>query len=97
MIAGFDEAIVGMKVWETKTVTIEPSKAYWEYDPNKTQEVPLAQLPEKEGSYVEGDELGSPVGKVTIIEVKEDAVIIDTNHFLAGKTLIFDITVKEIK
>ena len=44
MIAWFDKAVVGMKVWDKKTVTLAPKDAYWEYDSTKTQVVPKASL-----------------------------------------------------
>jgi FKBP-type peptidyl-prolyl cis-trans isomerase 2 len=37
MIAGFDAGVVGMKIGENKTLTLEPKDAYGEYDENKTQ------------------------------------------------------------
>ncbi len=97
MIAGFDAAVKGMQINQTKTVTIPAAEAYGEYDEAKTQEVDLADLPTKEGGYQAGDELGSPMGKVVIKEVTDTVAVIDLNHELAGKDLIFDITIKEIK
>jgi len=44
MIPWFDKAVVGMKVWDKKTVTLAPKDAYGEYDSTKTQVVPKASL-----------------------------------------------------
>lgn len=96
VIKGFDQWIMWMKEWETKTITIAAADAYGEYDPEKKQTVTLDQLPPNEAWYKVGDELGSPIGKVKILEVNDNEVVIDLNHELAGKDLIFDVTVKKI-
>lgn len=96
VIKGFDDWVLWMKVGDTKTVNIPASDAYGEYDPSKTQTVTLDQLPPKDVAYKAWDELWSPIWKVTILEVNGDNVTIDLNHELAGKDLIFDITVTKI-
>jgi FKBP-type peptidyl-prolyl cis-trans isomerase 2 len=47
MIAWFDKAVVGMKIWEKKTITLAPADAYGERDPNKTQEMPISAADQK--------------------------------------------------
>jgi FKBP-type peptidyl-prolyl cis-trans isomerase 2 len=50
------------------------------------------------GQYDEGDILHAPTGQtVKIVKVTDTEVHLDTNHELAGKVLIFDITIKQIK
>jgi len=44
MIAWFDKAVVGMKVWDKKNIKLAPKDAYGEYDKTKTQVVPKASL-----------------------------------------------------
>lgn len=97
MIAGFDKGVVGMRLWETKTVTIPAVDAYGEYNEALMMEVPLSQLPPKKGWFVAGDQLFTQAGhRLTIKEVTEKHVVIDQNHELAGKDLIFDITIIKI-
>ncbi|RLG72987.1 MAG: hypothetical protein DRO11_00865 [Methanobacteriota archaeon] len=171
MIQGFDEAVVGMRPGEKKTVTIPPEKAY-PYDPNLVQDVPRTQeinrveelrlqgfreyfkVEPKVGNTFEtgvgkaeiiavgentvtarltlqrGDTVETPFGpaevvdateekitlrinpkpgqwvmlptpmgprKVKVLEVSEEKVVLDMNHELAGKTLIFDISLEEIE
>lgn len=48
MIPGFDKAVQGMRVGETKTVTLAPEDAYGHFDPQKVIEVPMDKLPTKE-------------------------------------------------
>ena len=94
MIPGFDAAVVGMAVGETKTVTLPPAEAYGEVDPAGLIEVPLADLPE--GVEV-GTQLTSQTGQVVeVMEINGDTAIVDFNHRLAGETLVFEIEMVSI-
>ena len=46
MIQGFNDAVLGMSVGETKTVTLSPAEAYQDYNADRIVQVPLADLPE---------------------------------------------------
>ena len=100
MIAGFDNAVNGMKVGDKVTAEIPANEAYGERKEEMLFEVPKSNLPEGM-EPVAGMPLamqqqdGSPV-PVKIAEVKEDIVVIDANHELAGMDLIFDIEMVEI-
>ncbi len=97
MIKGFDEGVIGMKVGEEKTLTIPPEEAYGEYDEANIQAIPLEELGLPEPP-VEGQMLMTMYGtRVTVLEVNETHATIDFNHELAGKTLIFDITLVSIE
>jgi peptidylprolyl isomerase len=100
MIAGFDAAVVGMKVGQTKKVTIPAAQAYGEHQDNMVLEVPKENLPPDMTPKI-GDHLATmqPNGRqleVVITAVNDSSVIIDANHFLAGKDLTFEITLVEI-
>lgn len=94
MIPGFDAAVNGMKVGETKTVVIEPEMAYGDHNPEGIQAVPKGSFPEdfefEQGLVIEGNVQGQPVRGV-INQVEEEVVVIDFNHPMAGKNLNFDI------
>lgn len=95
MIPGFDKGVLGMKLGQTKTITIPAKEAYGEWSENYLITVPRSQLPE--GEYKKWIQLVSANGQVfTVYEVKDDSVVLDGNHELAGKDLIFDITVIKI-
>ena len=101
MIAGFDKAIPGMAVGEKKTINIAPADAYGEKNDDAIIEFPKANIPPdmklEPGMQLQlRNEAGHPV-PVTVTEVKDDVVILDANHHLAGKELIFDIELVEIK
>lgn len=99
MIPGFDKAVVGMKVGDKKTVTLEPEDAYGNYDPKAIIEVKRSQFAEleKKGFKIQaGAEVPTQFWPLLIKEVKWEAVTIDVNHKLAWKTLIFDIEMVKI-
>ena len=91
MIAGFDKAVIGMKIGEEKAVKIQPADAYGEYDPKAIIEVPLEQL-QKAGIDPKPNETLYTRGQpVKVLDVTNSTVTIDANHPLAGKTLNFKI------
>ena len=101
VIEGFDEAVTGMYQGEEKTVVIEPEKAYGHSNPDLIQQVDRKDLPPdlelQEGSQLEvtrddGSKLRLMVGGLT-----DEAVTLDANHPLAGKTLTFEIKLLEVR
>src|ERR1700744_1399464 len=100
MIKGFDAAVVGMSPGEKKTVNIPAGEAYGEYNEELLVEFPRDRFPADLTPEV-GMQLTMTNGSgqhipVTIAAVKDDVVVLDSNHFLAGKELVFDITLAEI-
>lgn len=100
VIKGFDDGVTGMTVGEKKTVNIPFDDAYGERNPDMIIEMPKDRLP-KDMEI----ELGMSLGmsdenrqqfQVTIVEIKEDVVLLDANHPLAGEDLIFDLELVEI-
>ncbi len=97
MIAGFDKAVLGMKVGQSKTVTIPAAEAYGSPREDLIMEVPRTQLPPGLTPAV-GLKLQSSSGSiVTITQVSDNTVTIDGNHQLAGKDLVFEIKLVSIK
>ena len=98
LIAGFENGLIDMTIGDKKTVEIDPNDAYGEYHKFLVQEVSKDQMPgEVEvGMSLESD---TQIGPITFFvkEVKEDVVVLDANHPLAGKKLIFDLEVLEIQ
>ena len=96
VIPGFDDAVRGLAVGETRTQRIEPADGYGESNPDLIIEVPIGQLPEGAAA---GDSLFSSTGQeVKLVAIDEAAgtATIDTNFFLAGKVLIFDVELVEL-
>ena len=100
MIAGFDAALPGMKVGDKKTINIAAKEGYGDTDETAIIEFPKENVPadmklEIGQQLTLSNEQGQPF-PVVIKEVKDDVVILDANHFLAGKELVFDIELVEI-
>ena len=100
VIKGFDDGVTGMKVGEKKTINIPADQAYGEKNPEMMIEFPKSQFPPEINIQV-GTQLmmSSASGQqfpVKIAEVKDDSVILDANHHLAGEELIFDLELVEI-
>jgi peptidylprolyl isomerase len=100
MIAGFDAGVLGMIVGDKKTIQVDPDNGYGQKDPTAIIEFPTSNIPE--GMAVEvgmklnlQNQYGQPV-PVEVVEVKEDIIIMDANHFLAGKDLVFEVELVEI-
>jgi FKBP-type peptidyl-prolyl cis-trans isomerase SlpA len=100
IIPGFESGIIGMQVEESKTINIPAAEAYGEPKEELKQEVGKAQLPPEIKPEV-GLQLMSkaPDGReipLVVTEVKDESIIIDSNHPLAGKDLTFEVTLLSI-
>jgi len=97
MIAGFDAGVVGMKVGETKTIKIPAAQAYGERSEENIVRFPIKDLGEDAKDAKVGMQvyLGGRFPAV-ITEITDTEIVFDANHELAGKDLIFDITIKNI-
>ena len=100
VIKGFDDGVTGMSVGEKKTVNIPFDEAYGAKNPEMIIEMPKDRFP-KDMEI----EVGMPLGmsdqegqqfEVTIVEIKDDVVMLDANHRLAGQDLVFDLELMEI-
>ena len=94
LIRGFEQGLLEMEIGQKKTVEINPEDAYGEINESMIQEVPKDRVPQE----VEAGQMlqaNTPMGLVNfnVLEVKEDTVLLDANHPLAGKKLIFDLEV----
>jgi peptidylprolyl isomerase len=100
VIKGFDDGVTGMQVGDKKTVEINVEDAYGEKSEDMIIEFPKEQFPGDMSPEV-GQQLMMSNGSgqsfpVTIMEVRDDSVLLDANHPLAGQDLIFDIELVEI-
>ncbi|MFD2518648.1 FKBP-type peptidyl-prolyl cis-trans isomerase [Salinimicrobium flavum] len=101
LIPGFEKGLLDMKVNEKKTIEIPSEEAYGAPREELIQEVEKNQLPEEiKPEPGMGLVSKSPDGRemnLVVTEVKEETIVVDGNHPLAGKDLIFDLEVVEIK
>ena len=100
VIKGFEVAVLGMAQGETKTVVVKPDQAYGESNPDLTEEINRADLPENleltEGGQLEVTQGDGSILRLMIDKVTEETVTLDSNHPLAGKALTFVIEVLEV-
>lgn len=92
VVPGFDAAVTGMTVGETKTVTIPSDQAYGAQRPELLLKLPRSQVPP--GMEIEvGQQLqlgrGDQAFPVVVREVGDDEITLDANHPLAGEDLTF--------
>lgn len=100
MIKGFDAAMPGMIAGEKKTINIPAADAYGERTEEAIIQFPRENVPadmvlEPGMTLTLSNQMGQPV-PVIVVEIKEEIIVLDANHFLAGKELIFDIELVEI-
>jgi FKBP-type peptidyl-prolyl cis-trans isomerase SlpA len=101
LIPGFEKGLINMKLNEKKTITIASDEAYGAIREDLIQEVAKSELPQEITPEVGmGLVSKSPDGQemnLLVAEVREESIVLDGNHPLAGKDLIFDLEVVEIK
>jgi FKBP-type peptidyl-prolyl cis-trans isomerase 2 len=101
VIKGFDEGVTGMSVGEKKTIHIPFLEAYGQHSPEMVIDMPKERFPaDMEISVGMPLQMSDGQGRtyqVTITEIKETTVILDANHPLAGKDLVFDLELVEIE
>ena len=100
VIKGFDDGVLGMAIGDKKTIDIPVDQAYGHADPQMLIEFPIDRLPSdmkpEPGMQLNmRDDAGNNI-PVVITEVKDDSVVLDGNHPLAGKDLVFDLELVEI-
>ena len=92
VIAGFDAAVTGMEIGESRTVTIRSADAYGDRHEAMLLRVPRGQVPTSVEPRV-GQQLqvgrGGDAVPVTVREVTPEHVVLDANHPLAGEDLTF--------
>ncbi len=100
VIPGFDKAVDGMTVGDSKTVNIPAEDAYGPHQPAMVQDVPKNALPDDlepaEGMGLQAQGPDGQLVNLVITEVKEESITVDGNHPLAGKALNFDIELVSI-
>ncbi|MBU0486075.1 MAG: peptidylprolyl isomerase [Proteobacteria bacterium] len=101
VIKGFENAVIGMKLGQTKTAVFKPSDAYGPKDPALISTVRVDEIPAgtnlqidreisfsaKDGSLIEG----------VITKIDGEEITVDGNHPLAGRSLTFEIKIADLK
>ena len=100
IIPGLENGIVNMAIGEKGDVLVAPEDAYGELNPEAQQEVPKDQFAGIDLEigmtlYGQGEDGGTV--QVIVKEIGEENIIIDFNHPLAGKTLMFSVTINNVR
>lgn len=99
VVKGFDEAVLGMKAGEKKSVRLAPAKAYGERKQEFVIDLPKASMPHllalKKGMQLKLPLQNGQAVSATVVHVFDDVIRLDANHPMAGKTLRFDIEIFE--
>ncbi|HAP01513.1 MAG TPA: peptidylprolyl isomerase [Bacteroidetes bacterium] len=100
MIKGFDKGVLDMEVGEVKTINIPAHEAYGEKDETAIINFPKSNVPDdmklEPGMQLQlRDQNGHPIN-VVVESIGDDFIVLDANHPLAGKELIFEIEMVEI-
>ncbi len=91
----FEAALAGMKVGERKSIPLKPDQAFGPYDEKKKIPVKREQLPAdiKMGGLVKTKD-----GHVArIVDLSDSSAVLDFNHPLAGKNLVFEVTILKVE
>lgn len=101
VIPGFDKAVEGMTVGDSKEVAIPPDEAYGQKHDQLVQDVPKTALPDdltpEVGMRLQSQTPDGQTMQLTVTAVGDDKITVDGNHPLAGETLNFEIDLVEIK
>jgi FKBP-type peptidyl-prolyl cis-trans isomerase 2 len=100
VIKGFDDGVVGMSIGDKRKLEIPADEAYGDKNEEMIVEFPKDRFPEdmvpEVGLHLNMSNGGGQTIPVVITEVKDDTVILDANHPLAGEDLVFNIELVEI-
>jgi peptidylprolyl isomerase len=95
VIAGFEQAVIGMKIGESKTARIPMEQAYGQHREDLVVTMNRSQLPPnlipQVGQRLELTQTDDQVSLVTVTDANESTLTLDANHPLAGKELTFDL------
>jgi FKBP-type peptidyl-prolyl cis-trans isomerase SlyD len=98
IVPGLESALVGKRAGDVAKVTVNPEDGYGKVDPKAQIEVGRERVPPdiKVGSELTGRDGNGTTRAVRVKEIKEKIVVLDLNHPLAGKTLVFDVRVLSV-
>ena len=102
VIPGLERRVIGLSEGDQAEITVNPDEGFGQYDPDQIQEKTFAEFPEgknlEEGRWALAT---NPQHRVTfgylVVEKKPDRIVLDYNHPLAGKALIYKVNVEKVR
>ncbi len=96
IVPGLERELEGMKIGESKEVTVSPEDGYGQRDPEAFAKVPKDKVPEASQAVGSMIQMQDPQGNVIqgiVAEDREEELVLDFNHPLAGMTLHFEVKI----
>ena len=100
ILPALEEALTGMETGDSRRVVLSPEQGYGPEDPKLFQEVERERVPpeaQQKGTPLTARDASGQTYELRVQEVKEKTVVLDLNHPLAGKTLVFDVKVIDVQ
>lgn len=100
ILPALEEALIGMESGDERQVVLTPEQGYGPEDPKLLQEVERERVPQeaqREGTPLTARDSSGQTYQLRVQEVKDKTVVLDLNHPLAGKKLIFDVKVLDVQ
>ena len=100
ILPALEAELGGLAQGDQKQVTLQPDQAYGDVNPEAFQEVPLEQIPEdarQSGQLLIMQNQQGDKQQIRVSEIREESVVLDLNHPLAGKTLHFDVKILDVQ
>jgi FKBP-type peptidyl-prolyl cis-trans isomerase SlyD len=100
IIPGLEKEVAGMKVGEEKRVKVKPEDGYGPINDKAFHEFPKEKIPAESLKVGAVLVARGPKGQsvpARVHQIKEKTVVVDMNHPMAGKTLVFDVKILEIQ
>ena len=99
-LPAFEQALIGMAPGDTKTVSLAAKEAHGPHSPDLVRKVDRSQIPRAEelkvGTRISATLLGGHRAYMRIVDISDEIVTVDLNHPLAGKDLIYEISMVEL-
>ena len=101
LIPGLTRQMEGLKVGDERTIEVKPEEGYGTPDPNAFKEMPIRSLPSgikpEVGMILQARDANGRIMPMTVAKINKETVLMDFNHPLAGKALIFKIKIVSVK
>jgi FKBP-type peptidyl-prolyl cis-trans isomerase SlpA len=101
LLPGFEKAIFGLTEGDTKTLTISPEQGFGQRNPNNMQEFPRSEFSSdielREGLVLSFSDAQKTELPGVVSHFDENVVIVDFNHPLAGRDIVFDVAILKIE
>ena len=99
IVPGLESALAGKRAGDVAKVTVKPEEGYGTVDPQAQIEVGRERVPSdiEVGSELTGRTADGQTRSVRVKEIKDTTVVLDMNHPLAGKTLLFDVRILSVE